>query len=127
MRPGPRDLARLFDVRLYGRFAGAADGGLLFDDGRTLASDDLTIIWCTGFRGDYDLIDVNQRDTAFDSSGAPKHVRGVVDGAPGLFFVGLRYQHTVASHDIYGVGADARYVASKIGERLRYPILQMEQ
>lgn len=126
MRPGPRDLSKLFDVRLYGRFAGSAKGDVLFDDGRTLGSDDLTIIWCTGFRGDYDLIDVDHRETVFEPSGAPKHVRGVVDSAPGLFFVGLRYQHTVASHDIYGVGADARHIASKIEESLRHPTLRTE-
>ena len=61
----------------------------------------------------------------FDKSGYPMHNRGVVGGAAGLYFVGLRYQYTVASHDIYGVGKDARYVAdhihdySKLNHRLK--------
>ena len=117
VRPTPRDLAREYAVQLHGRFVGV-DGSLLhFADGQTLATDDLTVIWCTGFRGDYSLIETNNRDAAFDKAGYPLHARGVVDGAPGLYFVGLRYQYTVASHDIYGVGKDARHVADHIFQK----------
>jgi putative flavoprotein involved in K+ transport len=75
------------------------------------------VIWCTGFRSDYAYIEPLDRSAAFDTGGFPLHVRGVVEGAPGLYFVGLRYQHTSASHDIYGVGKDARYVAEHIQRR----------
>jgi len=119
MRPSPKDFARLYGVKLYGKFIGA-DGSLLhFSDGKALETDDLSIVWCTGFRGDYSFVDTANRDAVFDESGYPKHVRGVVGAAPGLYFVGLRYQHTVASHDIYGVGKDAKYVASHISRRLK--------
>jgi putative flavoprotein involved in K+ transport len=121
MRPAPKDLAKQYGVRLYGKFTGT-DGALLhFSDGQTLATDDLTIIWCTGFRGDYSFIEPANRRAAFDEAGYPIHRRGVVPGAPGLYFVGLRYQHTVASHDLYGVGKDAKYVADHIHSR-RLPL-----
>jgi len=114
MRPAPKDLAQQYGVRLYGKFTGT-DGALLcFSYGQTLATDDLTIIWCTGFRRAYSLIEPADRRAAFNESGYPIHVRGVVPAAPGLYFVGLRYQHTVASHDLYGVGKDAQFVADHI-------------
>lgn len=119
MRPAPRDLARRFGVELYPKFSGLIDGLLVFADGRIMTSDHLTIVWCTGFRGDFGFIDVERPDEAFDSVGSPVHTRGVVDSAPGLYFVGLRYQHTVASHDLYGVGADASHIAEQIHERWR--------
>ncbi len=114
MRPTPRDFARLYGVQLYGKFTGAEGSVLHFSDGKTLDTEDLTIIWCTGFRGDYSFIQTQNREATFDASGYPKHDRGVIDAAPGLYFVGLRYQHTVASHDLYGVGKDAKYVAEHI-------------
>lgn len=118
MRPAPADMARLYGVRLYGKFAGVEGSALRFADGQTLGLDDLTIVWCTGFRGDYAFIEPLDRATAFSDSGYPRHVRGVVAGASGLYFVGLRYQHTVASHDIYGVGRDAQYVADRMWREL---------
>ena len=114
MPPTPKQLARQYGVQLYGKLTGFDASGLRFADGQTLAPDDLTVIWCTGFRSDYAYIEPLDRSAAFDTGGFPLHVRGVVEGAPGLYFVGLRYQHTSASHDIYGVGQDARYVAEHI-------------
>lgn len=117
MRPTPRDLSRSHGVVLHGRFESVRGPSLHFADGTTLATDDLTIIWCTGFRSDYAFIETAQ-GSAFDETGHPVHTRGVVDAAPGLFFVGLRLQHTIASHDIYGVAKDAEFVAAAIAQRL---------
>jgi putative flavoprotein involved in K+ transport len=117
MRPAPKDLARMFGFRLFGRVTDVDGRSVVFADGSRLATEDLTIVWCTGLRGDYGFIEFDQPRRVFDDGGRPIHVRGVVDAAPGLFFVGLRYQHTTASHDIYGVGADARYIADRIADR----------
>lgn len=117
-RPTPKDLHLKYGARLHGRFVGADHSTARFSDGGTLRLDDLTIIWCTGFRPDYEFIDPPDREAAFHPMGYPKHSRGVVDTAPGLYFVGLRYQHTVASHDIYGVAKDAEFVVDRIDERL---------
>jgi putative flavoprotein involved in K+ transport len=114
MPPSPNKLAKMFNIRLFNRLTDT-DGNLLrFSDGKILGTDDLTVIWCTGFQHDYAFIESHQPDMVFDVFGYPKHKRGVVDAAPGLYFVGLRYQHTVASHDIYGVGKDAKFVADHI-------------
>lgn len=113
VRPTPRDVAKQHGVILHGRLTGVDGDTLTFADGSTLASEGLTVIWCTGFRADYGFIETRSPD-AFSDSGYPNHVRGVVASAPGLFFVGLRYQYTAASHDIYGVGRDAEYVAREI-------------
>lgn len=118
MRPAPTDLHRAHGVRLFGKFIGVENGDVAFEGGHALSPDDLTIVWCTGFRSDYRFIQVLEPQEVFSDSGAPKHVRGVIDAAPGLYFVGLRYQHTVASHDLYGVGADAEHVASHVSLHL---------
>jgi len=118
MRPAPIDLAKEYGVRVYGKLLSIDRSLLHFSDGQTLEADDLTIIWCTGFRGDYSFIKVNKSDEVFDSSNYPIHKRGVIGTALGLYFVGLRYQYTVASHDIYGVGADAEYIATHICNRM---------
>lgn len=114
MRPTPKDFASQHGVCLYGKFTGADGDTLHFADGQTLSTEDLTVVWCTGFRGDYSFVQTRNPDAAFDKAGYPIHYRGIIDAAPGLCFVGLRYQHTVASHDIYGVGKDAKYVAEHI-------------
>lgn len=118
MPPSPAGLAKRDGVHLYGRLTDVEGSTLHFSDGKTLETNDLTILWCTGFIGDYTFIETQHPDAAFGAMGYPNHKRGVVEAAPGLYFVGLRYQHTVASHDIYGVGKDAKYVAEQIANRL---------
>ena len=79
--------------------------------------DYLTRGWCTGFRATYDVLDVYLQEGILDHEGRPIHRRGVAVGQPGLYFVGLRFQHTFVSQDIYGVGQDAAYVAEHIARR----------
>lgn len=71
------------------------------------------VIWCTGFRPDYAWIDL----PVFGEDGYPRHSRGVVPDAPGLYFVGLRFQHRLNSTLIGGVGEDAEFIAAKVMER----------
>jgi putative flavoprotein involved in K+ transport len=77
-------------------------------DGESL--DVRTIIWCTGFAPDFSWI----RIPLPMEGGAPRTDRGVVPGVPGLSFVGLPFQHTLASALIAGVGEDAGYVVGRI-------------
>jgi putative flavoprotein involved in K+ transport len=72
------------------------------------------MIWCTGFHPDYRWI----RVPVFDDDGYPRHERGVVSEAPGLFFVGLRFQYRMNSSLIGGVGADAQHVAERVLRRM---------
>jgi putative flavoprotein involved in K+ transport len=71
------------------------------------------IVWCTGFSPDYGWIDL----PVFGTDGFPRHERGVVADAPGLFFLGLRFQHRLNSSLIGGVGADAAFIASMVAQR----------
>jgi putative flavoprotein involved in K+ transport len=86
-----------------------ADGGLpVLEDGRTL--DVANVVWCTGFRQDFSWIDL----PVFDERGLPVHESGIVGSLPGLYFAGLRFQHSVTSDVLPGVGQDAKRVAKHI-------------
>lgn len=79
-------------------------------DGRVV--DVAAVVWATGFRPDYSWIEVP--GLSLDVDGYPIHDRGVVDGVPGLYFVGLSYQPTLISATIGGVCTDARYIADSL-------------
>lgn len=80
-------------------------------DGRTIEVPN--VIWATGFVPDYNWIDL----PVFREDGYPRHRHGVVEGEPGLYFVGLRFQHRLKSSLIGGVGDDAEYVVEQIMTR----------
>ena len=88
-----------------------AKGGLPVAGGEAI--DARVVVWCTGYAPDYRWIAL----PVFGDDGYPRHRRGVVDEAPGLFFVGLRFQHRITSSLIGGVGADAAHIAEQIARR----------
>ena len=88
-----------------------ARGGMPVGDGQALAP--RVIIWCTGFEPDYRWIEL----PVFASGGYPRHTRGVVREAPGLFFLGLRFQYRISSSLIGGVGDDAAFIAEQVVQR----------
>ncbi|HEY1818791.1 MAG TPA: MSMEG_0569 family flavin-dependent oxidoreductase [Trebonia sp.] len=67
------------------------------------------VVWATGFGADYRWIDV----PVFDGRGYPTHRRGVTS-CPGLYFLGLPWQHTWGSGRFGGVGDDARHLLDRI-------------
>jgi putative flavoprotein involved in K+ transport len=71
------------------------------------------VVWCAGFRPDFTWIDL----PVFGPDGEPLHHRGVVAGAPGLYFVGRFFQYALTSSLIDGVGRDAEHVAAQIASR----------
>jgi putative flavoprotein involved in K+ transport len=92
-----------------GRTAGVSNGHPRLDDGRVL-EDVRTVVWCTGFRPDFRWIQL----PVFGPEGYPAHRRGIVAAAPGLGFVGLRYQYRVGSSLLGGVREDAEYVVRQL-------------
>lgn len=85
------------------------------DPGLDLQSTPLAaVIWCTGYGSDFQWIDV----PVFDGSGQPAHDRGITQ-SPGLYFLGLPWQHTWGSGRFCGVGDDADYLARTITLRLQ--------
>ncbi|MDQ0373800.1 NAD(P)-binding domain-containing protein [Cellulomonas humilata] len=109
IRVKSRDLVAA-GVQRVPRTAGARDGLPVLDDGRTL--DVSTVVWCTGFDPDHSWIEL----PVLDAQGRPVHERGVTDES-GLYFLGLLFQHSLASSMLNGVGADASVVARHIADR----------
>ncbi|WP_437818884.1 flavin-containing monooxygenase [Sorangium sp. So ce1078] len=91
-------------VQLDGRTARFADGSRRRVD---------AVLWATGFRPRFDFLDV----PVLDGRGAPVHRRGVTR-APGLYFLGLPWQHRIDSSLLGGVGRDAQHLAEQIQRHL---------
>ncbi|HWQ13112.1 MAG TPA: NAD(P)/FAD-dependent oxidoreductase [Roseiflexaceae bacterium] len=102
---------RALGVRVAGRAQGARSDAVLLAGWQVVRP--RTVIWATGFRNDYSWIDA----PVLDMSGRPVHRRGVT-AAPGLFFLGLPWQHTRGSALIGGVGDDAAYLAGHIARQV---------
>lgn len=116
--PSPKDLSERYGVELVGKVSGLAGGGIRCADGSMVRLEALTVVWCTGFYPAYDFVHPLDWDEVFDGAGQPCHERGLVASAPGLYFVGLRFQHTVASQSLYGMVKDAQYVAEQLAGSL---------
>ncbi len=72
-----------------------------------------SVVWATGFRDDFGWVHL----PVFDDAGQPIHHRGVTRRS-GLYFLGLRWLHTLLSSFVRGVGRDAEYLAEYIATRL---------
>lgn len=72
-----------------------------------------SIVWCIGFRADYNWIDL----PVFNGRGQPSHVRGV-SPFPGAYFIGLPWLYTWGSGRFSGIAKDAEYLAEQIRTRI---------
>ena len=93
-------------MQLHKRAIDAAGSTVRFADGAQL--DVGSVVWATGFRVDHSFIDV----PAFDADRLV-HRRGVTE-APGLYFLGLSWQHTRGSALLGWVKDDAEFIAQQI-------------
>jgi putative flavoprotein involved in K+ transport len=107
-----RSLARA-GLERAGRVVAARNGAPVLEDGRALA-DLAAIVWCTGFRPDYDWIDL----PVVGLDGYPEHRRGIAR-VPGLAFLGMRLQYRLGSALLGGVGEDARHVVGELAKSAR--------
>jgi len=105
----PRQLRKRHDVELKPRVVDAEGRIVRFDEGGELEVD--AVIWATGYRADYSWI----MFPILDEDGRLRHRRGVTD-TPGLYFLGLTWQHTRGSALIGWVKDDAEYIAERIAE-----------
>jgi putative flavoprotein involved in K+ transport len=102
----PRKL-RSHGVEFHARAVETNDSTITFADGSALEV--RSVIWATGFRLDHSWIDV----PVFDEGGRVVHERGVTD-SPGLYFIGLPWQHTRGSALLGFIKDDAEYLARRI-------------
>ena len=103
----PRELVRKYGVTLRPRVVGASVRTVTFGDGS--AQEFGAVIWATGYRPDYAWINL----PVFDRDRHVRHRRGVTD-VPGLYFLGLAWQHTRGSALLGWVKDDAEFIAEKI-------------
>ena len=83
-----------------------------FTDGKTLDVD--VVVWATGYRSDYSWIGI----PGLAREGKLIHRRGVTQ-IPGLYFLGLSWQHTRGSALLGFVDDDAAYLAALITTNAR--------
>jgi putative flavoprotein involved in K+ transport len=108
----PRELERRYGVKLRPRAMRASERTVVFAEGSELEVD--AVIWATGYGPDYSWIDL----PVFDSDGRLRHRRGVTE-VPGLYFLGLTWQHTRGSALIGWVEDDAEFISEQISQRTR--------
>jgi putative flavoprotein involved in K+ transport len=106
----PRELRRRFGVDLRPRVVSASGRIVRFADGGEVEPE--AVIWATGYRSDFSWIDL----PIFDSEERLRHRGGVTD-SPGLYFLGLTWQHTGGSALPCSVGKAAGFIAEQIQSR----------
>jgi putative flavoprotein involved in K+ transport len=99
-------------VRFRPAVAGADGRTVRFADGTSLNVE--VVIWATGYRPDYSWIHI----PGVTRDGQVAHQRGVTD-VPGLYFLGLPWQHTRGSALLGFVHEDAAYLAGLITSHAR--------
>ncbi len=100
-------------VTRVGRVASVYGGQPVLEDGSR--PEVASVLWCTGFDQGLSWLDL----PVFDEHGDVEHDRGVVASQPGLYFVALKFQHSILSDALIAVARDAAYVVDRLHERSR--------
>jgi putative flavoprotein involved in K+ transport len=103
----PRAARRRHGIRLRGRTVDVSGPEVTFSDGARLHPSG--VVWATGFGLDHSWIHA----PVFDADGHLVHERGVT-ASPGLYFLGLPWQHTRGSALLGWVKDDAEHIARQI-------------
>lgn len=100
--------ARRQGITMRPRATGVHGSTVTFADGSEIAVE--AVVWATGFRLDHSFVQA----PVFDDRGQVEHERGVTE-TPGLYFLGLPWQHTRGSALLGWVKDDAEFIAQRIG------------
>ncbi len=109
LRVKAKDLAEN-GVERVARVTGVQEGRPQLQDSRVLEA--ANVVWCTGFHPGFSWIDIGSIDPR-----EPDHHRGIVESEPGLYFLGLKFLHSVSSEQVHGVERDAAHIADDIEGR----------
>ena len=99
--------ARELGIQLRPRVTAANRTVVTFADGSELTVDG--VVWATGFRLDHSFVQL----PVFNEESRVRHQRGVTD-IPGVYFLGLLWQHTRGSALLGWVKDDAQFIAQRI-------------
>lgn len=99
--------ARRLGIQLHPRATVASATTVTFADNAQL--EPATVIWATGFGVDHSWIDA----PVFDDNRRLVHERGIT-ASPGLYFLGLAWQHTRGSALLGWTKDDARHIAEAV-------------
>ncbi len=97
-------------------FAAFDSEGVVWQDGGREEVD--AVIFATGYRPN--LAYLRDLQVALAADGSARQRAGVSVAIPGLYFLGLPAQRTIASATLRGVGADAGYVVRHLRRYLRH-------
>ncbi len=75
-----------------------------------------SIVWCIGFHPNFKFIKL----PVFNMRGFPETDRGIT-AIPGLYFLGLPWQHTWGSARFSGIAEDAEYIVEEITANIQQP------
>ena len=103
----PRAARRRHGIELRGRTDDVSGSEVRFSDGGRLSPG--AVIWATGFELDHSFVQL----PVFDTDGRLVHRRGVT-ASPGLYFLGMPWQHTRGSALLGWVKDDAQHIADQI-------------
>src|SRR3954452_16432969 len=103
----PRAARRRHGIELRGRTDAVSGSEVRFSDGGQLRPG--AVIWATGFELDHSFVQLR----VFDADGRLVHQRGVT-ASPGLYFLGMPWQHTRGSALLGWVQDDAEYLGDRI-------------
>jgi putative flavoprotein involved in K+ transport len=103
----PRAARRRHGIELRGRTDDVSGSEMRFSDGGRLSPG--AVIWATGFDLDHSFVQL----PVFDANGRLVHRRGVT-ASPGLYFLGMPWQHTRGSALLGWVKDDAQHIAEQI-------------
>ncbi len=113
----PRELRRRYRIDVKPRVVAASGRTVSFADSNELDVD--AVIWATGYRSDYSWIE----PSVLGPDGRVQHRRGVTE-VPGLYFLGLSWQHTRGSALIGWVKDDAEFIAAEIAASQKERVLE---
>jgi putative flavoprotein involved in K+ transport len=93
------------------RTAGSRGGLPELEGGRVAQVEN--VVWCTGFRSGFE----HWIELPIHDDHEPRHRGGIVDGHPGLYFLGLHFLRSLASGMIHGMARDAEHIVGSISTR----------